>query len=116
MAGTLTTPTEPSADTAGIPRRHLWARRVAIVGAGILTFMLAAWVLSDPVENLSTDWTAFDAAADRLFAGEAVYRPYDAETEPLPYLYPPFALWLALPLGLFGFAGSFILSALFTAS
>jgi len=77
--------------------------------------MLTAWILSDPVEHLSTDWTAFDTAADRVFAGEDVYRPYDAETEPLPYLYPPFALWLALPLGLFGFAGSFFLSALFTA-
>ena len=82
--------------------------------AGVLVFMLAAWVMSDPVENLSTDWTAFDNAADRVFAGEEVYRPYDAEAEPLPYLYPPFALWLALPMALVGFAGSFIYSALLT--
>jgi hypothetical protein len=115
MAGTLTSPPKLSADSAGVSRSHLWGRRIALVSAGVLIFMLTAWILSDPVENLSTDWTAFDAAADRVFAGEDVYRPYDAETEPLPYLYPPFALWLALPLGLFGFAGSFFLSALFTA-
>jgi len=115
MAGTLTSPPKLSADSAGVSRSHLWGRRIALVSAGVLIFMLTAWILSDPVEHLSTDWTAFDTAADRVFAGEDVYRPYDAETEPLPYLYPPFALWLALPLGLFGFAGSFFLSALFTA-
>gem|GEM_PF-1315282 len=97
-----------------VPRSQLWARRSALLIAGVLVFMLAAWVMSDPVENLSTDWTAFDNAADRVFAGEDVYRPYDAEAEPLPYLYPPFALWLALPMALFGFAGSFIYSALLT--
>jgi hypothetical protein len=97
-----------------VPRPQLWARRFALLIAGVLVFMLAAWVLSDPVENLSTDWTAFDTAADRVFAGEDVYRPYDAEAEPLPYLYPPFALWLSLPMALFGFAGSFLYSALLT--
>ncbi len=117
MAGILTTrsPTSPSEDDSlerSIPRSHLWARRTAIVGAGVLLFMLIAWVLSDPVENLSTDWTAFDNTADRIFAGDDVYRPFDAELEPLPYLYPPYALWLTLPLGAVGFAGSFIFSAL----
>jgi hypothetical protein len=97
-----------------VPRSQLWARRSALLIAGVLVFMLAAWVMSDPVENLSTDWTAFDNAADRVFAGEDVYRPYDADAEPLPYLYPPFALWLSLPMALFGFAGSFLYSALLT--
>lgn len=73
--------------------------------------MLAVWVLEDPRENLATDWTAFDRAADRVWAGEDVYRPYDADEEPLPYLYPPFALWLALPLAVGGFALSFLASA-----
>lgn len=117
MAGILTTPSPTSSEDDAVleprlPRSHLWARRAAIVGAGVLLFMLVAWVLTDPVENLSTDWTAFDNAADRLFAGEDVYRPYDAEREPLPYLYPPYALWLTLPLGAVGFAGSFVFSAL----
>lgn len=116
MAGILTTPQELSAEGAGIARSHHWARRLALVSAGVLVIMLAAWILSDPVDNLSTDWTAFDSAADRVIAGDDVYRPYDAESEPLPYLYPPFALWLALPLAIFGFYGSFLLSALLTAS
>ena len=76
--------------------------------------MLVVWVLSDPATNLETDWTAFDNAADRLIAGERVYRPFNAETEPLPYLYPPFALWLALPLAATGFYGSFAISAIGT--
>jgi len=86
-------------------------RLLALLVAGVLAVMLAVWVLEDPRENLSTDWTAFDTAADRVWAGEPVYRPYDAETEPLPYLYPPYALWLALPLALGGFAVSFLASA-----
>ena len=88
------------------------ARRLAVLVAGVLVFMIADWVLSDPRANLSTDWTAFDNAADRVIAGETVYRPYSAEAEPLPYLYPPFALLLALPLAAFGFFGSFAVSAL----
>ena len=116
MAGILTKPcpTSPGEDefVRGVPPTHLWARRIVIICAGVLVLMLAAWVASDPVENLSTDWMAFDNAADRVFAGEDVYRAYDAETEPLPYLYPPYALWLTLPLGAVGFAGSFIFSAL----
>ena len=86
-------------------------RLLALLVAGVLAVMLAVWVLEDPRENLSTDWTAFDTAADRVWAGEEVYRAYDAETESLPYLYPPFALWLALPLALGGFAFSFLASA-----
>lgn len=59
-----------------------------------------------------TDWTAFDTAADRLVSGETIYRPWDREAEPLPYLYPPFALWLTVPLAFVGFWGSFALSTL----
>lgn len=115
MAGILTTPTPVDSgpeSPLSIPTGHRWARRMALLIAGVLILMLIAWVLDDPVENLSTDWTAFDKAADRVLAGDDVYRPYDAESEPLPYLYPPFALVLALPLGALGFAGSFIFSAL----
>ncbi len=95
-----------------IPASHVLARRLAVLVAGVLVFMIADWVLSDPRANLSTDWTAFDNAADRVVAGETVYRPYSADAEPLPYLYPPFALLLALPLAAFGFFGSFAVSAL----
>lgn len=118
MAGILTTTPPASADReppSPVAPVHRWIRRIALVIAGVLVFMLIAWVLDDPVENLSTDWTAFDNAADRVLAGEDVYRPYDATSEPLPYLYPPFALWLALPLGIFGFTASFVFSALLSA-
>ena len=91
-----------------------WVRRVCVIAAGVLVVMLVVWVLEDPIENLATDWTAFDRAADRVLAGEEVYRPHDADTEPLPYLYPPYALWLALPLAMFGYYGSFAFSAMFT--
>ena len=97
-----------------VPTAHLWVRRLVIVTAGVIGFMLLDWVMSDPQGNLQTDWTAFDRAADRLLAGERIYRPYDAEAEPLPYLYPPFALPLSLPLAGFGFYGSYAISALGT--
>lgn len=117
MEGILTTATDIVADerTDGIPGSHLWMRRIALLSAGVLTFMLIAWVLTDPIENLATDWTAFDTTADRVFAGEDLYRPYEATSEPLPYLYPPYALWLVLPLAALGFTGSFLFSALLSA-
>lgn len=118
MAGILTT-TPPvasgSQQPSSVPKAHRWIRRIALLIAGVLLLMLIAWVLDDPTENLATDWTAFDNAADRVLAGEAVYRPYDAASEPLPYLYPPFALWLALPLGAVGFTASFLFSAFLSA-
>ena len=68
-------------------------------------------VSQEGLEGIRTDWTAFDNAASRFLGGEQIYVPWDAEVEPLPYLYPPFALWLAIPLGLVGFLGSYMLSA-----
>ena len=97
-----------------VPTAHLWVRRFVIVTAGVIVLMLVDWVMCDPQGNLHTDWTAFDLAADRLLSGEEVYRPYSAESEPLPYLYPPFVLPLALPLAGFGFYGSYAISALGT--
>ena len=90
--------------------------KVCAVLSGVVIFMLVAWVLGDPMENLRTDWVAFDNASDRLLAGEDVYRSLDIETEPLPYLYPPFALLLTLPLAPLGFFSSWAFSALLTAS
>lgn len=95
-----------------VPAGHLLARRIAVLITGVLVIMLAEWVRSDPRLNLTTDWTAFDNAADRVIAGDTVYRPYSADAEPLPYLYPPFVLWLALPLAMVGFFGSFAMSFL----
>lgn len=97
-----------------VPAVHRWARWIALACTGVLVLMLADWVLSDPRVNLETDWTAFDNAAERVVTGEEIYRPYDAEAEPLPYLYPPFALPLSLPLATVGFYGSLLLSAVGT--
>ena len=98
-----------------IPVAQHWLRRLAIVLAGAITVMIGARILEDPRELLQTDWTAFDNAADRLFAGETIYRPWNAESEPLPYLYPPYALLLAAPLALLGFFGSWAISAALSA-
>ncbi len=98
-----------------IARSHLWARRISIVSTAVLVILLAAWVRTDPRVNLETDWTSFDNAAERLFAGERVYVPW-SDDEPLPYLYPPFVLVLAAPLGLLGFYGSWVFSLCLTLS
>ncbi len=97
-------------------RAARWVLRACVVFSGVLVGMLAVWVASDPVVNLTTDWTAFDNAADRIVSGETIYRPYDSDAEPLPYLYPPTALWLSLPLAVVGFGPSWVLSAVFVAA
>ena len=96
-------------------QRESLVQKAAILGGSVLIILLLASVFSDPMTQLQTDWTAFDNAASRLFAGETVYQPWNAETEPLPYLYPPFVLWLALPLALTGFLGSWAISFAMTA-
>lgn len=97
-----------------LPLGHKLARFIPVTTATVIVVLLTAWVLSDPFVNLETDWTAFDNAGERLLAGEPVYRPFSEESEPLPYFYPPFVLWLALPLAYLGFFGSFAASALLT--
>jgi len=82
----------------------------ALLCFGVIVFLMTAWVLTDPAENLRTDWIAFDTTAERLFDGETIYRPYEKNVEDLPYLYPPYALWLALPLAALGFYSSFFAS------
>jgi len=91
------------------------AQRGAVVFGSMFVILVLAWLLGDPLPRLRTDWTAFDNAADRLVAGEEVYRPWNAESETLPYLYPPFALWLSLPLALGGFLTSWFIAASMTA-
>ncbi len=78
--------------------------------------LIVVWVLGDPALRLRTDWTAFDNAADRLFEGTEIYRPWKADVETLPYLYPPFALWLTIPLRLGGFYLSWAIAAGMTAA
>ena len=94
--------------TAPEPRAARLFRWLSVVIGGALVVMLISWILGDPVERVSTDWTAFDRAADRVFSDAAIYRSYDEER--LPYLYPPFVLWLAVPLRFLGFWGAFAFS------
>lgn len=106
------TSTEVVSTTTKEPRAAKLFRWLSIVIGGALVVMLINWILGDPVERVSTDWTAFDRAGDRVFTDGAVYRSYDEER--LPYLYPPFVLWLALPLRFLGFWGSFAFSVALT--
>lgn len=94
-----------------VPAGETWFRRVVIVLGGTLMVLAIGTATQEGLDGIRTDWTAFDNAASRLLGGEQIYVPWDAEVEPLPYLYPPFALWLALPLGLVGFLGSYVLAA-----
>ena len=88
------------------------SRLGALLIGGVLTFMIFFDRITGPRAGIATDWIAFDNAADRLWSGETIYRALDTETEPLPYLYPPFTLWLATPLALFGFVMSWVVSML----
>ncbi len=94
-----------------VPAGETLFRLVVIVLGGALMVLAIGTVSQEGLEGIRTDWTAFDNAASRFLGGEQIYVPWDAEVEPLPYLYPPFALWLAIPLGLVGFLGSYMLSA-----
>ena len=94
-----------------VPAGETLFRLVVIVLGGALMVLAIGTVSQEGLEGIRTDWTAFDNAASRFLGGEQIYVPWDAEVEPLPYLYPPFALWLALPLGLVGFLGSYVLAA-----
>ena len=92
----------PDAEDADPPVGGVsWHGRVRLLVAfstGLIVYLLAVWVLEDPIGNLDTDWRAFVNTGNRLREGSELYRPIDIETEPLPWLYPPFALWLALSL------------------
>lgn len=95
-------------------RVHKLIRFGALLFTGVLVLMLVDFHIANPENHLNTDWIAFDNAADRFNAGETIYRPLNVDTEPLPYLYPPFALWLALPLSFFSAEPSYAISAIGT--
>ena len=90
-------------------------RRVVVVVSAAAALLYLLWAVQDGQAPPRTDWTAFDNAADRVFDGTEVYRVWDAETEEFPYLYPPFALWLAVPLRLGGLYLSWVIAGSITA-
>lgn len=97
-----------------VPSGQVVFRRSVILLGGSLMAMILWFVLQDPAEGLRADWVSFDNAGSRLVNGETIYRPWNGTTEPFPYLYPPFALWLALPLAFGGFYTSLVMSVAFT--
>ena len=46
------------------PGSHKLVRVCALTCFGFVLWLVVSWVLSDPAENLATDWTAFDNAGD----------------------------------------------------
>ncbi|MEZ5263152.1 MAG: glycosyltransferase 87 family protein [Acidimicrobiales bacterium] len=84
-------------------------RAVALVAAGLFVIVLVLWLVAarrDPT-LLDRDWTAFDRAGDRVRAGGWAEAYRASAEEPLPFLYPPYSLWLTLPLTLLGTAASY---------
>lgn len=106
-----TTRTEDVLSRANGGSSHRIVRVLAASLTGIIVYMLVVWVMEDPT-RLETDWQAFNNTGNRLREGTELYRPIDVDSEPLPWLYPPFALWLAWPLGFLGFWASYAFSAL----
>jgi hypothetical protein len=88
-------------------------RRTLLAGLAVFGLFAVAWFVaarSSP-QLLDRDWTAFDRAGSRAWRGDwrEVYRA--SLDEPSPFLYPPFAIWLTLPLGLLGRYASYLLCA-----
>ncbi len=83
------------------------------IGLALFLVLQGGWIAtlvnaSDPTaELLGRDWSAFSVAGEKMLSGRSseVY-PVDFSTWPNPrlpnnlaYLYPPFSLYLTLPLG-----------------
>jgi hypothetical protein len=78
--------------------------RVAAIGGGLFVVVLVLWLVatrSSP-QLLERDWLSFDRAASRVFDDGWADAYRLSASEQLPFLYPPFALWLTLPLALLG--------------
>lgn len=86
----------------------IW-RTVSLIAAVVFVLTMALWLaaaLAAP-SVLERDWVAFDRAADRVAAGDWRGAYADSAGEQFPFLYPPYALWLVLPLSWLGRTGSY---------
>lgn len=86
---------------------------VCLIGLAFGALAYTGWIQSasqNPVTKTDKDYRAFDKAADRAIDGdwEAVYR--DSADERWPYLYPPYAIPIALPLAAFDPWPSYLVS------
>ncbi|MFN0027238.1 MAG: glycosyltransferase family 87 protein [Acidimicrobiales bacterium] len=81
-------------------------------GLGILALWLMAAYKN--LALLDRDWVAFDRAGWRALSGDwsGVYR--ESGSERWPYLYPPFALPLSMPLGMLPYQASYWLTVAMT--
>jgi len=97
-------PTPPST-----PRRRRWGH---LAGLGCFVVVLVLWLITtwQRPELLNRDWVAFDNAGWRALDGgwASVYTASAAER--WPYLYPPYALVLSLPLGLLPYWPSYLVA------
>jgi hypothetical protein len=95
-------------------RRSIPFRRRAghLVGLAVFLVLLGLWLYGSFVrpDLIWRDWVAFDQAGWRALGGDwsSVYRA--SANEQFPYLYPPFAIVLALPLGLVPFWPSYVIT------
>ncbi len=88
-------------------------RRIGhLAGLGLFLTIVVLWVVSSfsHPDVLDRDWVAFDNAGWRALGGgwSSVYTASAAEN--WPYLYPPYALLLCLPLGLLPYWPSYLLT------
>ena len=100
-------PVEQSSPKAIVPVR----RRIGhLAGLGAFLLLVGLWLahtFTHP-ELLARDWVAFDRAGWRALGGGWAEVYAGSAAERWPYLYPPFALPLALPLGLLPFWPSYV--------
>lgn len=95
------------------PRR----RRIGhLAGLAVFLVLVVLWLLytRDHPATINRDWVAFDNAGWRALSGDwaSIYRR--SADERWPYLYPPFAIPLAIPLGLVPYWWSYLLAVVMT--
>lgn len=71
---------------------------IALVLVAIVAMVFVAGTVATQVAHLQGDWQAFDRAATRAVSGDRSSVYLESRTESLPFLYPPYTLWLLLPL------------------
>jgi hypothetical protein len=82
------------------------------VGLALFLSLLALWLYGASVrpDLIWRDWVSFDQAGWRALGGDWSSVYVASASEQFPYLYPPFAIVAALPLGLLPFWPSYVLT------
>jgi hypothetical protein len=93
--------------SAAVRLRRRWGH---LLGLALFLLMFSLWIGSacTVAGILNRDWVAFDDAGWRALGGHWA-EVYDGSADARwPYLYPPFTIWLSLPLGLLPFVPSYL--------